>query len=615
MSLINIPCLDIINYIKNTIDIISTLKVDEILSKYKKGKNANVPEDYEALLVKEEASLRQHIALENKLKLDYETLTERINNLETENNILKKQIKEQKDKYEKKIEEINKEIINLNNMKNDIQKNERKLRKKLDIKEKEIFKLQSKLNSINNNNNNGEYSNSIKNVKNINSNSSFFGKDDTLKEYKKIPNNENISNNINPNEDDSKNKMKNEEIINNEMIPKKGRNLNNNKFATINSNSMHHLNKCNSMSKINYKHNISEKDNLFNEFISRNLDNDTINANHNRNNIFNSILPYNNYNSNKHREKGENLSIIKKAKNDIKTNDKPDNNILINNNNDHKSNTLNHSSNIKDNNENIILENLNNMNNMNTNNSIDTIKIEQKGNNYIKISDSKLLLITQKQNNKLKRTFSAINHHDKNNNNIYEAHQSHQKDKLKLKRDITPDKISNFNQNINNSILKINDNSASRKFYLIKRTPRKNGYKNSMPNIKGINMHKSNNREINQFQFLSNKIGNNSNLNSNYKDNYSQLKFNDYKRISPQNKMFGDANNFNFNNTNIINNKIIQKEGNINNNIIIINGQIVEQNNKDEYPLISINKNNISLKRLNLKNAGTGVHELNKNKK
>ena len=142
MSLKNISTLDIINYIKNTIDIISTLKVDEILSKYKKGKNVNIPEDYEALLVKEEASLRQHIALENKLKLDYETLTERINSLETENDILKKQINEQKDKYEKKIEEINKEILKLNNMKNDIQKNERKLRKKLDLKEKEIFKLQ-----------------------------------------------------------------------------------------------------------------------------------------------------------------------------------------------------------------------------------------------------------------------------------------------------------------------------------------------------------------------------------------------------------------------------------------------------------------------------------------
>ena len=104
----NISTLDIIDYIKNTIDIISTLKVDEILAKYKKGKNANIPEDYEALLIKEEASLRQHIALENKLKIDYEILTEKINCLESENNLLKNKIQEQKEKYENKIKEINK---------------------------------------------------------------------------------------------------------------------------------------------------------------------------------------------------------------------------------------------------------------------------------------------------------------------------------------------------------------------------------------------------------------------------------------------------------------------------------------------------------------------------
>ena len=51
----NISILDIINYIKDTIDIISTLKVDEILSKYKRGGSAKTPEDFEGLLRKEEA--------------------------------------------------------------------------------------------------------------------------------------------------------------------------------------------------------------------------------------------------------------------------------------------------------------------------------------------------------------------------------------------------------------------------------------------------------------------------------------------------------------------------------------------------------------------------------
>ena len=547
----------------------------------------NTPEDFEGLLRKEEASLRQHIALENKLKLDYETLHEKINSLEAENNILKKQINEQKENYEKKIEEINKENINLTNMKNDIQKNERKLRKKLDIKEKEIFQLQSKLNSINSNvNNNGEYSNNssnhnnnntVKIVKNVTSNTPYYSKKNV----------DNLNN------------------INYELMSKKGRN--NNKFSTINanSNSMHRLNKCNSMSKISYKNNISEKENIFNDINinQNNLENNTIYAEVNKNNsMLNNISAYN---------KVENISIIKKIKNDIKpnnANDKSNNLKIINDKNPNKSN-LNHSSiSIKENNERNIIGNILDVN---PNNSIDTIKIEQKsGNNYVKIKDNKLLIINQKQPNRLKRTFSAINSQEKNNNN-------NQKEKLKIGRDITPDKISNYNQNINNSILKINDNSTGRKFYLLKKTPKKNGHKNSMPNIKGMNIYKNNIREINQFQFLSNKMGNNINLNNNYSnykiENYSHLKYNDYKRISPQNKILGNESNYNFNNTNIINNKIIQKEGNINNNIIIINGEIVEQNTKDEYPLISINKNNISLKRVSLKS--NGIQELNKTKK
>ena len=595
----NKPILDIINYIKDTIDIISTLKVDEILSKYKKGKNVNTPEDFEGLLRKEEASLRQHIALENKLKLDYETLNEKINSLEAENNILKKQINEQKENYEKKIEEINKENINLTNMKNDIQKNERKLRKKLDIKEKEIFQLQSKLNSINSNaNNNGEYSNnsSIHNNNNNNNNN-------TVKIVKNITSNTPFY---------SKKNVDNINNINYDLMSKKGRN--NNKFSTINanSNSMHRLNKCNSMSKINYKNNISEKENIFNDINinQKNLENNTIYAEVNKNrsmlNNLNNLSTYN---------KGENISIIKKIKNDIKPNNANDksNNLnlnIINEKNQHKNN-LNHSSiSIKDNNERNIIGNILDVN---TNNSIDTIKIEQKnGNNYVKIKDNKLLIINQKQPNRLKRTFSAVNSQEKNNNN---NNNNNQKEKLMIGKDITPDKLSNYNQNISNSILKINDNSTSRKFYLLKKTPKKNGYKNSMPNIKGMNIYKNNIREINHFQFLANKMGNNINLNNNnYKiENYSHLKYNDYKRISPQNKILGNESNYNFNNTNIINNKIIQKEGNINNNIIIINGEIVEQNNKDEYPLISINKNNISLKRVSLKS--NAIQELNKTKK
>ena len=315
----------------------------------------------------------------------------------------------------------------------------------MDLKEKEIFQLQSKLNSLlNNKNNKNEDSNRIKIAKNINSNGSFYGKDDPLKDYKKISNNENISNNHNSIDDEVKNKI-NYDNTNIEILTKK--NKTGNKIALIHQNSIHKLNKCNSLSKINYKKDMfSEKDEI------------NMNLNNNNNEL---------HNNNQYINDG-NLSTIKKMKNNSTNNNKI-------NSNEYKSNTLNHSShNIKDNNnENIIIENINNMNNIN--NSINSITIEQKGNNYVKINDNKLLLIAQNKPSKSKRTFSALNNHDKNNknNNIYQEHIIHPKEKLKLKRDTTPDKLSNINQNINNSLLKINDNPTNRKFYLIKRTPKK----------------------------------------------------------------------------------------------------------------------------------------------
>ena len=589
-----ISSLDLINYIKNTINIISSLKEEEKKSKKEKDKNENISEDYESLLIKEEAAIRQHIALENKLKLEYEIMSEKINSLEMENELLKVKIKKQIKAYENKIEEINKEIANLTNMKNDIQKNERKLRKKLDLKEKEIFQLQLKLNSINNNINNVIYSNSS-NMNKVNSNSnlnsSFYGRDDCLKDYKKIQNNEINSNN------NSIDKI-NINNSNNEIISNKGRNKN---FSSIDSNSGNHIYKNNSMSKINNISNILfEKDAFLNE---NNVDYDLMNSTDKRNkNIVNGLTQYNkNYKN--HYINDENISTIKKIK------EHPNNNININNNDKYKINLNNtNDNNNKYDNDNIIMGNSNYGNNIN--NSIDST--------YKKLNNKKLLLITQNKINKIKRTHSAIN--IKNNfnhlNNIHHTLMHIQKEKLKNKRDITPDKASNGNQNLSNSILKLNNNSKNGKYYLIKKSPRNISYKNSMPNIKGIDSHYKDNREINKFQYLSNKIGSNTNLNNNNKiSSHSNLKANKCKKISSQDRIANDDNNsFNFNNTNIINNKIIQKEGNINNNIIIINGEIVKQNNnKDEYPLISINKNNISLKKVSFKNSG--LHDFSKIKK
>ena len=303
-----ISSLDLINYIKNTINIISSLKEEEKKSKNEKDKNENISEDYESLLIKEEAAIRQHIALENKLKLEYEIMSEKINSLEMENELLKVKIKKQIKAYENKIEEINKEIANLTNMKNDIQKNERKLRKKLDLKEKEIFQLQLKLNSINNNINNinnviySQSSNMNKVNSNSNLNSSFYGRDDCLKDYKKIQNNEIKSNN------NSIDKI-NINNSNNEIISNKGRNKNS---SSIDFNSGNHIYKNNSMSKMNNISNILfEKDTFLNE---KNVDYDIMNSTDKRNkNIVNGLTQYTK-NCKNHYINDENISTIKKIK-------------------------------------------------------------------------------------------------------------------------------------------------------------------------------------------------------------------------------------------------------------------------------------------------------------
>ena len=57
-----------------------------------KEQNINAAEDYETLLRKEEAEIRQHISLEHQFKLLYENLSEKIKEAEKDNIILVKRI-------------------------------------------------------------------------------------------------------------------------------------------------------------------------------------------------------------------------------------------------------------------------------------------------------------------------------------------------------------------------------------------------------------------------------------------------------------------------------------------------------------------------------------------
>ena len=93
-NIINLPLIDIIEYIKSKIDIIVALKVDSKINDYKKflNEDKNAASEYETLLQKLEGSIRQHISYEHQFKIEYEKLLNQAEELENEKHILKRQI-------------------------------------------------------------------------------------------------------------------------------------------------------------------------------------------------------------------------------------------------------------------------------------------------------------------------------------------------------------------------------------------------------------------------------------------------------------------------------------------------------------------------------------------
>ena len=93
-NIINLPLIDIIEYIKSTIDIIVALKVDSKINDYKNylNEDSNAATDYELLLQKLEASIRQHISYEHQFKIEYEKLLNKAEEIDLEKKMLEKQI-------------------------------------------------------------------------------------------------------------------------------------------------------------------------------------------------------------------------------------------------------------------------------------------------------------------------------------------------------------------------------------------------------------------------------------------------------------------------------------------------------------------------------------------
>ena len=84
----NLSIKDLVEYIKNSLDILVSIKLGEELEKYKFSKNdeltPNSARDYEKLLQKLEQNIREHIGIEHQLKIQCEKFVEKIGILEEE---------------------------------------------------------------------------------------------------------------------------------------------------------------------------------------------------------------------------------------------------------------------------------------------------------------------------------------------------------------------------------------------------------------------------------------------------------------------------------------------------------------------------------------------------
>jgi hypothetical protein len=83
----------LIEYIKSSIDVIISIKLNEELEKYKFDNDSpGAVKDYEILLQKLEQNIREHISIEHQLKIQCEKYAEKLDILEDEKIILLSQI-------------------------------------------------------------------------------------------------------------------------------------------------------------------------------------------------------------------------------------------------------------------------------------------------------------------------------------------------------------------------------------------------------------------------------------------------------------------------------------------------------------------------------------------
>ena len=83
---------DLIEYIKCSLDIIISCKLDEELEKYHTTFKAGASREYEKLLQIAEENIREHISIEHQFKIQCEKYADKLCNLEEEKYLLLSQI-------------------------------------------------------------------------------------------------------------------------------------------------------------------------------------------------------------------------------------------------------------------------------------------------------------------------------------------------------------------------------------------------------------------------------------------------------------------------------------------------------------------------------------------
>ena len=155
-NLIKKPLKELIDYIKNSIDIIISIKLNEAFENNKQDNNLNPSREYEILLQKEEKNNREHISVEHQLRIQCEKFAQELDSFEEEKAILLLQIvsliffyyiiiqESQKNEFKEKIEKLNNQILELTKSKQNNDKIIESYKLKLNIKDDEINKLKEK---------------------------------------------------------------------------------------------------------------------------------------------------------------------------------------------------------------------------------------------------------------------------------------------------------------------------------------------------------------------------------------------------------------------------------------------------------------------------------------